>query len=151
AGNVLWTSQVGSPDLDVAFGIAAGASGIYVAGVATAALPGQTALGWRDVVLLKYNTTGNLQWIRQFGTSDGDYGTCVAVDDTGVYIGGNTFSPLPGQASAGDMDTFVRKYDVAGNVLWTRQYGTRGREESHGVTVDATGIYVTGNTTGTLP
>ena len=60
----------------------------------------------------------------EFGSSSGDLGIGVAVGASGVYVAGTTTGTLPGQASAGGIDAFVRGYDVAGNVLWTRQLGT---------------------------
>jgi len=58
---------------------------------------------------------------------------------------------LPGQTSSGGVDLYVRKYDATGNVVWTRQFGTPGTDYATGVSVDASGVYVHGSTTGTLP
>src|SRR5439155_520234 len=41
--------------------------------------------------------------------------------------------------------------DLDGNELWTRQFGTAGLDQAIGIAVDASGVYVTGNTTGTFP
>src|SRR5262245_55555645 len=40
-----------------------------------------------------------------------------------VFITGNTMDNLNGP-SAGLNDTFLSRYDAAGNLLWTRQFGT---------------------------
>ncbi len=53
--------------------------------------------------------------------------------------------PLP---AIGGSDAFIRKYDGNGNHLWTRQFGTIDAESATGVAVDASGVYVTGNTGG---
>jgi uncharacterized protein (TIGR03437 family) len=69
----------------------------------------------------------------------------VALDSTGVYVSGGTERALPGQCKAGYGDVYVRKYDAAnGAEQWTRQFGTWGREFPGGVTLDATGVYVSG-------
>src|SRR4029077_2399801 len=40
--------------------------------------------------------------------------------------------------------TYLRKYDLTGNVLWTRQFGSVFEDQARGVAVDATGVYVVG-------
>src|SRR5262249_36565624 len=88
---------------------------------------------------------GNIDWLRQFGAPGLDFARGVAADGS-VYVAGNTFGTLPDQTHAGAEDAFVRKYDAAGNVLWTRQFGTAGSDQANGVAVDATGVYVVGLT-----
>jgi hypothetical protein len=49
------------------------------------------------------------------------------------------------------MDAFVRKYDAAGNELWTRQFGTGERDLAYSVAVGPSGVYVAGGTYGIFP
>ncbi len=52
----------------------------------------------------------------------------------------------------GGTDAFVRKYDSAGNVVWTYQFGTSGGDSVEAIAVDGQGnIFVGGSTNGTLP
>jgi hypothetical protein len=45
----------------------------------------------------------------------------------------------------------VSKYDQAGNLLWTRQFGTGTEEEGRGVSADHLGnVYISGHTLGSL-
>lgn len=53
--------------------------------------------------------------------------------------------------NAGGFDAFVRKYDLTGGEVWTRQFGTKGHDELLGITVDASGVYAAGATDGALP
>jgi hypothetical protein len=93
-------------------------------------------------------------WGNQFGgeevLSGGepmDY--AQSIDSGGnIYVGGTTSGVLPGQAQYGQHDAFVRKYDGDGNILWTRQFGTENSEDLIHITVDTTGVYVTGLTGG---
>jgi autotransporter-associated beta strand protein len=151
AGNELWTRQFGASGADVAVGVAVDASGVYVAGITLGTLPGQTSAGDMDAFVRKYDFAGNELWTRQFGSISADAALGVAVDASGVYVAGNTFGILPGQTSAGRSDVFVRKYDFAGNELWTRQFGTSDDDVAFGVSPDASGVYVVGDTRGTLP
>jgi hypothetical protein len=64
-----------------------------------------------------------------------------------VYVVGNASGALPGQTySGGSYDAFIRKYDLGGTELWTRQFGTSGFDNASGVAVDTTGVYVVGQT-----
>ena len=90
-----------------------------------------------------------LEWIRQSGTSSDETASSLSTDGN-VYVAGNTQGTLPGQTSAGDLDAFVRKYGADGNVVWTRQFGTSGPDVGWGVSVDASGVYVAGQTGGTF-
>src|SRR5262245_61440699 len=65
-----------------------------------------------------------ISWIRQAGTPGFDEAYGTVADATGVYIAGSTALAFPGQINAGGVDVFLRKYDAAGAVLWTVQFGT---------------------------
>src|SRR2546426_3664206 len=126
-GTLLFTGQFGSPDFHTALAVAADGTGTYVAGRTEGTIPGQTSLGSVDAFVRKYNVDGNVSnvsWTQQFGTSGYDYASGLAVDATGVYVAGTTSGSFPGETLQGSTDAFVRKYDVRGEVLWTRQFGT---------------------------
>jgi hypothetical protein len=150
-GTELWTRQFGSATTDWTTGIAVDGSGVYVAGVTDGTLPGQTSSGGWDAFVRKYDYNGTELWTRQFGPASVYYSWGISVDASGVYVAGVTDSTLPGQTSSGGTDAFVRKYDVNGNELWTRQFGTAGYDIPWGLSVDAWGVYVAGATDGTLP
>src|SRR5258708_3382605 len=158
-GDVEWLREFGSfrvPEhLDPARSVVADGHGnVYVAGSVegTAALPGQTGSGGQfDTYVRKYDAAGTELWTRQFGTGSIDGATGIAMDGSGVYVTGFTFGTLPGQTSVGSEDAFVRKYDLNGTELWTRQFGTAGYDLANGIAVDASGVYFTGNTAGTFP
>jgi hypothetical protein len=102
----------------------------------------------------KYDAGGNAVLTRQFGTNVDDLINGVSSDSSGTYVAGVTQGALPGQTKAGsftDTDAFVRKYDTAGTILWTYQFGSANPDSAFGVDVDASGVYVAGNTSGTLP
>ena len=153
-GNEQWTRQFGTTDWDCAYGVAVDATGaVYLTGFTYGAFPGYTNIGDKDVWVRKYDTDGNEQWTRQFGTTDPDIGRGVAVGATGaVYLTGETGGALPGHTSSGRGDVWVRKYDTDGNEQWTRQFGTTDWDRAYGVAVGATGaVYLTGETGGALP
>jgi Beta-propeller repeat/PEP-CTERM motif len=101
--------------------------------------------------LAKYNSAGNLLWNELIGTSSGSYSYSVATDTSGnAYISGDTYGSLGG-INAGGKDTYLAKYDTEGNLLWTQQLGTSGKDYSRSVAVDAFGnAYISGSTEGNL-
>ena len=105
----------------------------------------------RDAFVRKYDAAGNELWTRQFGAhARRVHG--VAADASGVYVAGTHRQALCRARPPGiSVDAFVRRYDAGGNELWTRQFGTAGVDDAFGVAVDASGVYVAGVTSGTLP
>jgi curved DNA-binding protein CbpA len=97
--------------------------------------------------------TPTLSWIRQFGTSESDHAFGINIDKFGyIYIVGETQGTLPGQTSSGGNDAFLIKYDVSGNEIWTRQFGSNGNDNCTCVASDASGNVIVGGTTnGALP
>jgi hypothetical protein len=150
-GNEIWTRQFGTTGTDEALGVAVDSTGVYVSGNTTDTLPGQNSAGGTDAFVRKYLTNGDEAWTRQFGTGTGDSVYGITVDTTGIYVVGETSGVFPGQTNAGGTDAFIRKYDTNGNEAWTRQFGTLGTDSGRGVAADANGVYVIGETSGTLP
>ncbi|MBI3933798.1 MAG: hypothetical protein HY316_03845, partial [Acidobacteria bacterium] len=86
-----------------------------------------------------------MEWSRRIGTFDADESLGVAADSSGVYAVGYADGILPDLDQVGKQDAYIRKYDSAGNVLWTRQFGSVFDDAATAVAADSTGIYVTGN------
>jgi hypothetical protein len=95
------------------------------------------------------------EWGRQFGTTQGDFAIGMAVDALGtVYAGGFTLGAIDG-AALGEGDAFLRAYDAAGALLWTRQFGTAQLDTIESVAVRAGEVFdrkviVAGSTRGNL-
>jgi hypothetical protein len=113
---------------------------IYVVGTTTS-----FGAGGSDVVLLKYDSSGNLLFQKTWGGTQNDFGTALAVDSGGyVYLTGYTYSlgPTPGVSSI-----ILLKYDPSGNLLFQKFSGGKMNDFGTGVAVDIDGnVYVTGYT-----
>ncbi|GEM_PF-2148178 len=148
AGNEIWTRQLGSPKNNYGTSITVdGLGNIYVVGYTNGSMPGQNNLGDSDAFLTKYDTTGNLIWVRQFGTPHVDDARGSATDNAGnIYVTGKTEGILPGQISNKGNDIFLAKYDNLGNLVWMRPFGSSDQADSaNSVTTDNSGnIYLTG-------
>ena len=151
-GNITWTEQFGTSGYDYVGGLASHASGLYVVGWTTGALPGQMSDGSFDAFVRKYDSEGNIVWTRQFGSVDRpshDEARGVAVDDTGVYVVGKADGKLSGAPEPG---AYLRKYDHDGNEIWTRFFvGDSSSEAADAVALDASGVYVVGDAYGSMP
>jgi hypothetical protein len=152
-----WTQQHGTPVNDGAQAIVTDSAGnIFVAGWTDGSLDGNTnTSGGSNLVLIEYDAIGARQWTRQLGPTAGGVDAAayaVALDATGnIFVAGNVFGALDGNAWAGDFDLFVTKYDGTGAKQWTRQLGTSAADTAFGVATDAAGnVYVVGYTGGDL-
>ncbi|MGZ6034409.1 MAG: SBBP repeat-containing protein, partial [Myxococcaceae bacterium] len=153
AGTKLWTHQYGTAADDHVGGVAIDAAGnVYVSGWSQGSFGGVQTAGAEDIVLLKLDADGNVQWVRETGSTKTDEPTSVAVDGEGnVLVAGYTTGVLDGPGNAGTFDLFVAKFDPAGTYLWARQLGTPGIDVATAVAADASGnVYVTGYTYGSL-
>ncbi len=153
-GVLLWTRQFGTSEPDQATAVAVGSDGtMVVVGSTYGAFPGHTPLVEADVFIRKFDADGTVLWTQQFGTTNIDWAKAVAIDHEGaVAVVGYTHAALPGQSHVGSADAFVRKYDAAGGLLWTRQFGGAGWDGSFGVSMTPNGrVLVAGGVTGALP
>src|SRR5438128_2181395 len=127
-GGEVWTRPVDSGGV-----LAADSTGVYVGGATVS----------------KLDPNGNPLWKRAFAAPANAFSVgSMALDATGLYLAGGTEGTLAGQCKAGSGDMFVRKYDTDGSEKWTRQFGTSGRDSPGGLTVDSTGVYVSGGIRG---
>jgi hypothetical protein len=144
-----WTRLQGSEGSEYAVGVAASAGGVYVAGYTGKDYGGANA-GSTDAFLTKYDAAGSVEWIRRAESNKRDSYAAVTVDVFGnVIAAGGTEGAIG--VSSGGADAFLRKYNAAGNQMWTVQFGTNSEDEAVGITSDAAGnVYVTGYTGGPL-
>jgi len=83
--------------------------------------------GDMDILLAKYNPAGELQWVRQAGSSGGDAIHSLAVDPNGNAYFSGKFTPAVGGAQGAWFDdspaqagSFLAKYGAGGNLLWVK-------------------------------
>jgi hypothetical protein len=128
---------------------------------------GEANGGTEDAFIAKYDSSGNLQWLRQLGSVSASAGASSGSDscngitvDTfdNVYCGGYTTGSL-GEANGGDVDAFITKFDSSGALQWVRQLGSVSAPSGassendfcNGITTDTSGnIFCGGYTSGSL-
>ncbi|HEX8528394.1 MAG TPA: SBBP repeat-containing protein, partial [Cytophagales bacterium] len=111
-----------------------------------------------DIVLVKYNASGDVQWARRIGGTGQEAAGDVAVSQSGGYVfvtgsfestvqfgsyHGYNVSPL---TSAGGSDVFVARYTAStGTLDWSRKAGSTLDDNGYGLAVDGSdNVYVTG-------
>jgi hypothetical protein len=151
----LWAQQAGGTNnFDGANGVATDLAGnVYVAGqfrgpatfgTNTLVTPGNPGFG--DMFLAKYDTNGELVWVRQAGNVYEDGASALGVDGagnvyvTGWYMTNITFGTtvLTNYSTSG-YDIFLAKYDASGNALWAVKGGGNGDDYPAALALDQNG------------
>ena len=165
-GNWKWTKTWGGPPDNEADSISCDNSGgIYVVGSFYETVDfnpdgggSQTSQGSDDAYLSKFNSNGDWQWTKTWGSIDLTSARGVANDNTGnVYIAGYfrgtcDFDPDGGapQTSDGNMDAYLSKFDSSGNWQWAKIWGGTDYVNCKIVTIDdSDNLYLGGNYQGT--
>jgi hypothetical protein len=164
SGRLVYATYLGGSGTDAAAGIAADATGVYVAGytgstnfpVTQGAPQASFQGGFSDAFILKLDLTGtSLLYSTLLGGTGNDSAASIAVDANGnACIAGRTDSPaLPlrnalQSSYGGGGDALFGCLNAAGaawNVL--SYFGGSGPDEANAITLDASGnIYLTGDT-----
>jgi hypothetical protein len=110
--------------------------------------------GNMDAFLAKYDSFGNLVWLRAWGGVSDDSAEAIIVGDLGlVFVTGwfeETVDFNPGgvggtKTSADSQDAYLSCYDLYGEWLWTKTWGGPSSDEAKGLAVsDDAYIYVVG-------
>ncbi|MGZ8612156.1 MAG: DUF1996 domain-containing protein [Actinomycetota bacterium] len=148
AGRARWRRPIATTGTDRVTAIVARANGLFVAGSTDGVLPEQAPAGGLDAFVGKLDPNGRPQWMQQFGSSLGDEAVAVAATAKGVYVAGSANEALPDGQLLGEWDGFVRKYLPNGTQIWTHQLGTDDYDRVYGLSVERSGLYLTGTTHG---
>ena len=140
AGDTVWTKNYGGPGDDGGLSVRETADTGYM--IVGSACPSDTS--YSDVLLLKTDARGEVQWMKTYGGAQHDAGYCVERSPDGGYVvAGQTYS-----YGVGGGDIWVLRVDANGDTLWTRRYG--GSESDAAYAVEQTrdgGYVVAGQTT----
>ena len=157
-GGHTWSTYLGGSSDDYGYGIASdAASALYVTGYTNSS--GWTSGGYdttynggQDAFVAKLTASGGFAWSTYMGGSSDENGYGIAVDNTGVYVSGETYSS--GWTSGGfdtsyngGGDAFVAKLTATGGHSWSSYLGGNSGDGGFGIAADGTGgVYLTGYT-----
>ncbi len=173
SGFVQWVARVASTGADIGYGIATDSSGnVYVTGqggsgaIVTAFNSDGTSFattlansGGNDTFVVKYNTSGFVQWVARIASTSDDIGFAIAADSAGnVYVTGlGGSAPVTAFSSNGTAfattlpnlangDAFIVKYNTSGIVQWVARVASSGTDIGFAITTDSGGnVYLTGS------
>jgi hypothetical protein len=121
AGNEIWNQTYGKEHIDYLRALVATSDGGY-------AMVGEThsfnSLGDPDVLVIKTDGNGNVEWRKVFGGNKTDSGDDITETENGYLISGITYS----YTSNGGWDTWLIQIDEQGHELWNKTYGWWGFE-----------------------
>ena len=161
-GNILWTRTIGggAQYSKGANAICTDAFGnLYITGyygglTITFGNITLTNMGYSNMFLVKYDTSGNVIWAKGGGGSLYAYGMAISNDVNGNVLVTGSFSsssftidgitvsnPFYGCGS----EIFIAKLDESGNPLWIKEAGGFSADQANGITTDSKGnVYITG-------
>ena len=159
-GNAIWAKKGGGSLTDRGYGIVFDNTGNLIVtghyyGVATFDTVTRTSAGNLDVFTAKYDTSGNIQWLREGKCGSQASARGIAYDNNGntVVVGyfGSSTAPTGTfdnivLTTAGQRDIFLVKYNSSGVIQWGASAGgSNSGEEGKAVACDANGnSYITG-------
>ena len=150
-GNVKWTQQYGTNSNERVYRTAIDSNNnIYVTGYSKGIFDGNENSGGYDLFLIKFNSNGVKQWVKQLGSNYEDAGRGIAIDSwDNIYVIGYSYGSFEGNSNLGKSDVILIKFSSNGSKLWTKQLGTTENDYGYGVVIDSNDyIYFTGNTSG---
>jgi hypothetical protein len=107
-------------------------------GYIVAATAWSFGVGAGDILLIKTDANGNIQWAKTYGGGDGDGAFSVQqTSDGGYIVAGHTYS-----FGAGDFDIFLIKTDANGNLQWAKTYGGTYWDDARSVQQTSDGGYI---------
>ncbi len=156
-GAIQWSTYHGGQASDSLFAVAVdGAGGVVVAGTTNsadfpAAHASQPFAGSFDATLSRFSAGGTLLVSTVLGGTAYDAAQAVAIDAAGTIhlAGSTTSSDFPATATAGPtgaMDVFVAAYASSGTRGHVLRMGGTRMDRARAIAIDATGVYVAGQT-----
>ncbi|MFX1378895.1 MAG: SBBP repeat-containing protein [Promethearchaeota archaeon] len=118
-GNYQWNRTWGGPSNEICWAIAIDSSdSIYLAGYTQS-----YGAGSSDMCLVSFNSTGDFQWYKTWGSYEGDSCQSIVIDASeNIYLAGSSYSE-------GYSDFSLVKYDKFGNYQWNRTWGGKILDE----------------------
>jgi prepilin-type N-terminal cleavage/methylation domain-containing protein len=94
--------------------------------------------GGDDILIVKINSSGSVEWSRSWGGSGYDRGASVIqTADNSYVVTGHT-----GSYGAGSTELVLIKYSASGNLLWNKTWGSNLVERGHSVSETSDGGYL---------
>jgi hypothetical protein len=137
-GNIQWAKTYGGIVDEYAYSVQQTSDGGYI----VAGYTNSFGAGYTDIILIKTDANGNVQWAKTYGGTGWDWAESVQQTSDGGYI------VAGGTSSFGAGGVFLIKTDANGNVIWAKTYGGAGASS---VQQTSDGGYILAGETGSWP
>ena len=146
SGGIQWQKCLGGTNGDQAEDISQTTDGGYLLAGITMSLDGDASggHGLQDGWLVKLGATGNIEWQKCLGGTNGDWVNSVLQTSDGGYIATGTTQSNDGDVFGGhgDNDAWVVKLDATGNIQWQKCLGGTGSEQAYSTLQTSDGGYI---------
>jgi uncharacterized delta-60 repeat protein len=134
SGNIQWSRAIGGTNDDRAFSIQQTSDGGYIVAGGTWSF----GAGNYDVLIIKLDSSGNIQWSRAIGGTNRDLASSIQqTSDGGYIVAGGTWS-----FGAGNYDVLIIKLDSSGNIQWSRAIGGTNDDYANSIQQTSDGGYI---------
>ena len=143
--SLIWSKTYGKPNShNTTDGhIYADETGVYICGQHGGPKGPNVYIGG-DAYLAKFDPDGNQQWLKVW---EGDGTGCddafnLTSDGKHIFMTGPTFTSSEDSLLGFDIQVFVQKYTMDGNLIWTKLFGGPKTEYSRGIAADDKHVFV---------
>jgi hypothetical protein len=146
-----WENNLGGSSSDDFWSIQKTSEGGYIIGGSTTSNDGDVSgnNGNSDVWVVKLDNGGNIVWQKCLGGSNDDFGRSIQQTSDGGYIVGGRTASNDGDVSGnnGNVDLWVVKLDIDGELVWQKCLGGSDDELGRSVQQTSDGGYIVGGST----
>ncbi len=145
-GDIEWQKCFGGSDDDEMISIRQTKDGGYIC-VGYARSSDGDAIGNHgnlDVLIIKVNSTGNIEWKKCYGGSDAESGLDIQQTSEGgyVFVSYSRSSDGDSNVNYGDWDYWIVKLTNTGSITWQKKYGGSAVDAPYAVQQTKDGGYV---------
>lgn len=135
SGNILWLKsyECGAGDEQTPYILPTQDGGFILSGDNK-----NFSAGDQDIYLLKTDSSGIVQWARNYGGISWDAGAHILQTTDGGYI----LTGFAQSFGAGSLDVLLMKVDISGNLQWAKIYGGTGYDYGNAISITPDGGYL---------
>ena len=151
-GNLQWEKSLGSTGTDVGISVTTTNDGGYIVAATTDTGNGDVQCnlhGFIDAWIVKLDATGNIEWQKCYGGSQGEGPNQIIQTSDGGYIFAGATDSNDGDVSGnhGENDVWVVKIDSIGILQWQRCYGGTKDDVAKFIRQSPNGTFIVGGYT----
>lgn len=161
SGSLEWSSYFGGDSLDIGTKLSTDFNeNVYLTGstksfdaIASTSAFQPTLSGESDGFVVKYDSSGVVQWSTYIGGTDQDFATGISFGDTSVFVSGQTYSTdfpvtdsMHQDSLKGLSDGFLAKLSKDGDLVWATYFGGENDDNIQSVKTFNNNVYFIGST-----